>query len=408
MEMDWSDRVDFLLDLIATDQKIAYWCFDSEHHLLESTSDDERVFSLVFHELHYLDLVDSYTENTAPVILQGDMDLTWIIVRHYREDHVLTHYHALGPFYNSLLPPDLSAGLPERIEEKIWSEKWRARFMIALSRLPALPSLVYSRYALALHYCVTGERLRTNDLIYPTAKELSLAPGGQNDEPARQRLLGHRRLNILLKLLEDGDMNYRLFLYAEENVLPVRSYVETRLKNAQISCTIFTALCVRAAMKGGLTYATCVAIEDAYIRSIFLCDTVEAVIDTKNQMYEDLIHRVHKAHLTHGYSSMVQSTCDYIKMHLAEPLDIGVLAERLNYAKYYLSRRFKEETGESINSYIKKARIDLAKILLINSDANIDEVAIRCGFVSRSFFTTTFTKECGTSPAKYRQETRRD
>ena len=107
----------------------------------------------------------------------------------------------------------------------------------------------YSRYALALHYCVTGERLHTSDLIYPTAKELSLLPGGMDEEPARQHLLGHRRLNVLLKMLEDGDMNYRLFLYSEENVLPVRNYAETPLKNAQISCAIFTALSLRFKIK---------------------------------------------------------------------------------------------------------------------------------------------------------------
>ncbi len=48
MELDISERIDFLLDLIAADQKIAYWCFDANHQLLESTSDDERIFFMVF------------------------------------------------------------------------------------------------------------------------------------------------------------------------------------------------------------------------------------------------------------------------------------------------------------------------------------------------------------------------
>lgn len=95
-------------------------------------------------------------------------------------------------------------------------------------------------------------------------------------------------------------------------------------------------------------------------------------------------------------------------MHLSEPLDIGVLASRLSYAKYYLSRKFKEETGNSVNSYIKKARIEPAKVLLLNSDDNMDEIAVKCGFLSRSFFTTVFSKECGISPARFRASTRRE
>ena len=73
-----------------------------------------------------------------------------------------------------------------------------------------------------------------------------------------------------------------------------------------------------------------------------------------------------------------------------------------------LSRKFREETGDSINTYIKKARIELAKVLLLNSDDNMDEIAVKCGFLSRSFFTAAFIKECGISPAKYRPTMRRD
>ncbi len=52
-------------------------------------------------------------------------------------------------------------------------------------------------------------------------------------------------MNVLLRMLEEGDMNYRLFLFTDESVLPIRSYAETPLKNAQIACVIFTAACTR-------------------------------------------------------------------------------------------------------------------------------------------------------------------
>ena len=408
MQLDRRDKIELLLELIGCDPGIAYWCFDAKKQLLESTSDHERIFIMVFQNVGYLDLAEKYTESDAPVIIQGELDLSWIIVRQFSKAHELTNYHVLGPFFNSVIPIDFSEGLPPGIAWRINSERWKARFTAALDTLPALPSLVYNRYALMLHYCVTGEWLHDSDLLYPTMKEMSLLPPGLENEPPREHLLSHRRLNVLLKMLEDGDMNYKLFLMSDENVLPIRSYAESPLKNAQISCVIFTALCTRAAMKGGLTYAVGISLEDAYIRSIMLSKTVDAVTYTKNQMYEDLIHRVHKARQSKGYSSMIQSSCDYIQMHLAEPLDIGVLADRLNYAKYYLSRKFKEETGLSVNSYIKKTRIDLAKMLLLNSDRNIDEIAAQCGFGSRSFFSTAFTRECGISPARFRETNRRN
>ncbi|MDO4864914.1 MAG: hypothetical protein Q4C10_00020 [Clostridia bacterium] len=333
MLLDRTDRIEMLLDLIACDHDIAYWCYDSKKQLLESTSPHERIFTMVFQHTGYLDLANSYAQSDAPIIVQGMMDVTWIIVRQFSEEHVLQFFHVLGPFFNSLTSPDLSTGLPDFIEERIDSPRWKARFNAAMSDLPALPSLVYSRYALMLHYCVTGERLHDSDLLYPTRQELALLPETLEGQPPREHLLSHRQLNVLLKMLEDGDMNYRLFLYNEDNVLPVRSYADNPLQDARIACVIFTALCTRTAMKGGLTYAVCISLEDAYIRSLLLCNTMEAITDTKNQMYEDLIHRVYKARHDQGYSALVQCSCDYIQMHLSEPLNIGVLAARLNYAK---------------------------------------------------------------------------
>lgn len=402
MNLDMSDRIEWLMKMIPYQENLAYWCFDREGRLSECSSPHERIFTLVFHNGHYLQTASNYTENHAPVIVQGEMNLTWIIVRQWDDDGTLTAFHLIGPFYASRVPPDFSEGLPKTIERKISSERWKTRFVNALRSLPTISAMVYANYAIMLHYCVNAEHIGVSDLIYPSARELDLLECQVDETDPRNRLLRFRNTNVLLEMLREGNPNYLAFLLTDDAVMPVRTYTEIPLHNAQIACSMLTSLFVQAATAGGLTHSTCASISDAYIRSIFLCKTIDEVVETKNQMYEDLIQRVIHHKKQNTLTLMVQSTVDYIQAHLSEKLDLDILSNRLNYAKYYLSCRFKEEIGLSVADYMKQERLRLSKKLLENTELGIDEVALRSGFSSRSFYSTTFTKAYGISPAQYR------
>lgn len=91
-------------------------------------------------------------------------------------------------------------------------------------------------------------------------------------------------------------------------------------------------------------------------------------------------------------------------MNTEEDFDISDLAARAGYTEYYLSRKFKEETGVSLNNYINIARVERAKLLLTITDDSIQEIADRLHFCTRSYFSEAFRKFTGTSPAKYRKD----
>ena len=187
----------------------------------------------------------------------------------------------------------------------------------------------------------------------------------------------------------------------------VRQYTENPLRNAQIACTTFAAICTRAAIEGGLSTTLSYSLGDAYIKSLFLARSLSEVSDIKNKMYIDFIRRVHACRTNPQYSKMVQGSCDYIELHLSETLNIETLASRLGYAKYYLSTCFKKETGCSVNDYIKFARVERAKVLLSTTDIPIEKIAEQVGFSSRNFFAATFKRCVGKTPAEYRKATLR-
>ena len=80
----------------------------------------------------------------------------------------------------------------------------------------------------------------------------------------------------------------------------------------------------------------------------------------------------------------------------------------MQFSKTYLSRIFKEKTGENISSYINKVRVDRARLLLADPDLSLVDVAALTGFEDQSYFTKVFKAVTGQTPKKYKESRRRD
>lgn len=92
----------------------------------------------------------------------------------------------------------------------------------------------------------------------------------------------------------------------------------------------------------------------------------------------------------------------YIHSNLNKNLTLNQLANYVNYNSSYLSRYFKQMTGESISQYIIKEKIDCAKQYLSSSNASIQEISEKLGFETPQYFSIVFKKYTGVSPRSYR------
>lgn len=87
----------------------------------------------------------------------------------------------------------------------------------------------------------------------------------------------------------------------------------------------------------------------------------------------------------------------YLDEHLTEELNIDLLAEKFFISRYHLMRRFREETGTTIHTYISDRRLMLARDL-IGQGIPATDVCFRCGFGSYSSFSRAYGKFFGTTP----------
>ncbi|GBG05584.1 putative AraC family transcriptional regulator [Paenibacillus agaridevorans] len=93
----------------------------------------------------------------------------------------------------------------------------------------------------------------------------------------------------------------------------------------------------------------------------------------------------------------------YIGSHYDSDISLAKLAEHFEMNPKYLSRFFKDQTGINFVQYVNRLRIEHAKELLINDkNLHIDEVGEKVGYLNKNTFITTFKKQEGMTPGKFR------
>lgn len=100
---------------------------------------------------------------------------------------------------------------------------------------------------------------------------------------------------------------------------------------------------------------------------------------------------------------LVNQSIDYIMQHLDEDLSLDTVSSHFYVSKYYFSRIFKEETGETLYSFIKRCKVDQSAIdMRLNPEKMITDIGLEYGYNS-SNYSSLFKKHHNTSPAIFRQ-----
>ena len=106
------------------------------------------------------------------------------------------------------------------------------------------------------------------------------------------------------------------------------------------------------------------------------------------------------------HSKLVFETIRIIKHEFSSLEGIAEISERLGVTQNHLSRLFSSETKMTPMAFLTKTRLQKAINLLSLSHISIEEVAKECGFSCGNYFCKVFFKHMGTSPLKYRIQTK--
>lgn len=403
---DIDNRLRFFSELLSYDSNCYLWTYTADGALV-STNCPKLVLDTVFRRSScYEYMLMHAQESDVPLMMSSTQDLAWGAVFE-TEENQLERIHVLGPIHtHTVSTVDL--------ERAAWGKitpRWKPKYLKIMESLPIINTVMFSRRILMMQYCVTNEWLLVSDIVMQreTIEEI-----GRDLDKYEENGIFADRIQVymaeqsLLSMIRNGDMNYKDAVQKATRFFTGKQQLsDNPLQHAKLGQVQFIALCCNAALEGGLSAETAYNRKDAYIRDVENAKSISEISEIGKSMFADYIALVHRQLNHRNYSKAVQSTCDYIENHLDKNLSAEVLASRVGYSAYYLSRLFKKETGVSIDEYARNIRIERAKVMLSSSGDSIQDIAEELGFGGRNYFAVTFKKATGMPPAAYRKEHRR-
>ncbi len=104
------------------------------------------------------------------------------------------------------------------------------------------------------------------------------------------------------------------------------------------------------------------------------------------------------------YISKINRVQDYIESHLDDELCISQLARVASFSEFHFQRIFRQITGESLYSFIKRLRLEKAVFLLRKKyQLTIQDIALTVGFSNQASFAKALKERYGVSASEIRK-----
>ena len=333
-------------------------------------------------------------DQTVPAVYQDEFQVLFACIKKGKT------YYLLGP---------MSLGDMNHIQ----LHRYYARYAGAVDTVQRLPVFAFSR-ALALvgmlSKIILNEEYSLENLISGNRMAEQLAQNIEQEQILFQmeedkRDAYHHTYSEeceLLACVRDGRVQEALTQTMRIDITTGRMS-KTELTHWKNVVVVAIALCVRAAIEGGLPPKEAYQLSDFYLQKSDECKSITELIAFRNRAIQDLTERVHKRNARKKSSNYVERCKDYIDKHYKEKIYLGDLAAALGVSSTYLSRLFSKETGIRLQDYITQYRVEKAANLLVYSNESIANISEYVNFPSQSYFGKVFKQFKQMTPGEYRE-----
>ena len=288
-------------------------------------------------------------------------------------------------------------------------------FIAGMKSIVRMPVESILQMLCTMNHVLNGETLSLKDItIYDAEQEKLLAR--QNAALAEQKLSvpadePHQSLHNtydleqrVMRIVRKGDTAALKEWIAQAPAVRGGVLAEEQLRQRKNTFIVIATLVSRAAIRGGMDVDDAFSHSDSYIQQCELLSSPAEIMNLQYRMILDYTERVERLHLGKHPSKLTVDVANYIQHHMSEPISAEQLAEHLFLSRPYLSRKFKEETGESLTDFILKEKTEEAKRLLRYSDKSLTAIGAYLGFSSASHFSRVFKTYVGSTPSEYREK----
>ena len=285
-------------------------------------------------------------------------------------------------------------------------------FIAGMKSIIRMPFESILQMLCTMNHVMNGETLSLKDItIYDAEQERLLADQGR--QQAAQKLSArvdeaqslHNTLSqeqALLRMVRKGDTAALKEWVSRAPAIRGGVLAKEQLRQKKNTFIVTVTLVSRAAIRGGMEVEDAFSHSDSYIQQCELLSSPVDILNLQYRMLLDYTERVERLRLGKQPSKLTIDVANYIQHHMSEPITAEKMAEELFLNRSYLSRKFKEETGETLTDFILKEKAEEAKRLLRYSDKSFSSIGAYLGFSSPGHFSQIFRKYTGKTPSEYR------
>ena len=393
-------RVGLLTDLLQCGTQMVVSTYTVSGTLL-TTNAKHAIYDTLFRSSGRLDEAIAFgRENSGPLIITTKYGLMWSVIYEKDEDTEADLLHTIGPVLSSPLMEETIADILKNPQIRA---SWKPKFIKYLKAIKTIPVPEFFRDTMMLHYCVSGRYIKASEITFQSFEEPDTASSGMRGNYADFFAFESGITNYI----RTGDIHYKEKTPSAASTMQFfKTIIGESMTAGSQYATIFCGHCIQAAIEGGISPDSVYTKSAIYLKNLTTATTNAEIMQVCHCLFEDLLFQVHNHKGRPAGSKEIVACTDYIDAHPCEKLGIDLLADRIGYSRYYLSKKFKTETGMSINSYIKKSRIEHASYLLVTTRMSIDDISEQLHFGNRNFFSKVFKDETGSSPAQFRESHR--
>ncbi|WP_110291181.1 helix-turn-helix domain-containing protein [Lachnotalea glycerini] len=177
----------------------------------------------------------------------------------------------------------------------------------------------------------------------------------------------------------------------------------SRKQNEYVTVCIIT-LITRAAIEGGMSPSEAYNLSDLYLQKLEKCTNIVEMLYLQKNALDDFVRFVKISRDQQKSSDFIELCKDYIGKNIFQTIKVENIAREVGLNPSYVSRKFSEQVGMTIQNYILRERVQLAKNMLKYSESDIVEISEYLCFCSQSHFGSVFRKYTGQTPSEYRKE----
>ena len=283
------------------------------------------------------------------------------------------------------------------------------------SVIPKIPYCSRDRFGttvLLVHHMLTGAELSLEDLWR------------QNGEKVNKNHIHERKVgSVLFERMEfenphnpydqevrelnsirNGDLES-----FQKSIRETYAGSEGRLSENQIRQEKNIAICVitlasRAAIEGGVLPEMAFSMVDAYIMQVEKMSDIVEIRSFMRKAEQTFLERVQENKKPKVKNMLVEDTKKYIFQHLHSRIEIGNIGNEIGANTTYLSELFHKTEGITIQKYIQREKIKLAKNMLQYSEYKTEDIANYLGFCSQSYFGKVFREYENLTPNQFRKK----